>query len=66
MSTTPHTIRPSLTLFPPVRFATHTAEIAEGWDAFFENKDAKDNPYPDGLRHDAWQWGYSEAMDYGQ
>lgn len=52
-------------LTPPNRLLGHWHEIEAGWQAFFDNKETTDNPYPPGIRHDAWRWGYLEAMDYG-
>jgi hypothetical protein len=57
----------SVTLCPPDRFLPHWQQITEGWQAFFDNKDAADNPYPLMTpQRAAWRWGYFEAMDYGQ
>ncbi len=50
---------------PPDRLRGHLVEVGEGWFAFFDNKDSKDNPYPLGIRHDAWEWGLLEAQNYG-
>lgn len=55
-----------VTLNPPERLLPYWSYISEGWDAFFDNKEAYHNPYPQNSAHyDAWRWGYFEAVDYG-